>query len=65
MHFKKIRKIRREKEEAEKKRLEEIRMEEEKKRLYLEKHTIRIPAQYMNKPNPWNKLPKVEAMKII
>jgi hypothetical protein len=65
MHFKKIRKIRREKEEAEKKRLEEIRMEEEKKRLYLEKHTIRIPAQYMNKPNPWKKLPKVEAMKII
>ena len=64
MHFKKIRQIRREKEDAEKKRLEAIRAEEEKKRLYLEKHTIHIPAQYMNKPNPWKKLPKVEATKI-
>ena len=64
MHFKKIREIRREKEKAEKQRLEVIRLEEEKKRLYLEKHTIRIPAQYMNKPNPWKKLPKIEATKI-
>jgi len=64
MHFKKIRQIRREKKEAEKKRLEAIRLEEEKKRIYLEKHTIRIPAQYMNKPNPWKKLPKIEATKI-
>jgi hypothetical protein len=64
MYFKKMREIRRAKEEAEKKRLEAIRLEEEKKRLYLEKHTIRIPAQYMQKPNPWKKLPKVEAMKL-
>jgi hypothetical protein len=64
IYFKKIREIRRKKEEAEKQRLEAIRLEEEKKRLYLEKHTIRIPAEYMNKPNPWKKLPKVEAMKI-
>jgi len=64
MYFKKVRKIRRAKEEAEKKRLEAIRLEEEKKRLYLEKHTFRIPAKYMDKPNPWKKLPKVEATKI-
>jgi hypothetical protein len=70
-HFKKIRQIRLDREEAirvaaeaEKKRLDAIRLEEEKKRLYLEKHTIRIPAQYMNKPNPWKKLPKVDAAKI-
>jgi hypothetical protein len=63
--FKKQRQILRAKEEAERKRLDDIRAEEEKKRIYLEKHTIRIPAQYMNKPNPWKKLPKVEAMKII
>ena len=71
MHFKKIRKIRLDKEEAirtaaeaEKKRLDAILAEEEKKRLYLKKHTIHIPAQYMNKPNPWKKLPKFDATKI-
>ena len=63
-YFKKMRDIRRVKEEAEKKRLEAIRLEEEKKRLYKEKHTIHIPAQYMNKPNPWKKLPKIDAAKI-
>jgi len=62
--FQKERKLRRAKEEAEKKRLEAIRLEEEKKRIYLEKHTFHIPAKYLNKPNPWKKLPKIEAMKL-